>query len=147
MAKHCGKRRMAMCGSMPTSCRAAIRLGQWEKTTEILMGKKPQKPECQWVMISLAKPLSHWVVLLTDPVSRNLHLLGSHGLRIGHWCFGGVDAKAKAFDWNRCYLYQQDQSRGRTAELLPFFWCFRYSLGLKTWNFETLSFRQRSFVA
>eukprot|EP00435_Cladocopium_sp_Y103_P000193 s5115_g1.t1 len=28
--------------------------------------------------------------------------------KIGHWCFGGVDAKAKAFDWNRCYLYQQD---------------------------------------
>ncbi|CAL1158657.1 unnamed protein product [Cladocopium goreaui] len=28
---------------------------------------------------------------------------------IGHWCFGGVDAKAKAFDWNRCYLYQVQQ--------------------------------------
>ena len=32
-------------------------------------------------------------------------------LRIGHWCFGGVDAKAKAFDWNRCYLYQVQQDR------------------------------------
>ena len=32
-------------------------------------------------------------------------------LRIGHWCVGGVDAKAKAFDWNRCYLYQVQQDR------------------------------------
>ena len=27
--------------------------------------------------------------------------------RLGHWCFGGWDARARDFDWNRCYMYQE----------------------------------------
>lgn len=30
-------------------------------------------------------------------------------MRHGHWCLGGADAKFHAFDWNRCYFYQEDR--------------------------------------
>ena len=62
-----------------------------------------------------------------------------NGLRIGHWCFGGVDAKAKAFDWNRCYLYQQVQQ-----DRLGQNWSNSHFLVLPI-QFG-LSFRQRSQV-
>ena len=59
-------------------------------------------------------------------------------LRIGHWCFGGVDAKAKAFDWNRCYLYQVQQDRLGQNWSSSHFLVLPIQFGL--------SFRQRSQV-
>ena len=55
---------------------------------------------------------SAWVWVKTLTPKMMVSQFSFHrNLRIGHWCFGGVDAKAKAFDWNRCYLYQVQQDR------------------------------------
>ena len=69
----------------------------------------PKRPTKYWVFKALGSSVPFYYRRFLGVL---LNKTMGEAMRHGHWCLGGADAKFHAFDWNRCYFYQEDRVFG-----------------------------------